>query len=45
VDQKGYEMGQIAATLLLERIENPRKPMQKRVITSELVIRGSSSAR
>ncbi|MDX9904634.1 MAG: LacI family DNA-binding transcriptional regulator, partial [Bacteroidales bacterium] len=26
VDQKGYEMGQIAATLLLERIENPRKP-------------------
>lgn len=45
VDQKGYEMGQIAATLLLERIENPHKPMQKRVITSELVIRGSSSAR
>lgn len=45
VDQKGYEMGQIAATLLLERIENPRKPLQNKVITSELVIRGSSSAR
>jgi len=45
VDQKGYEMGQIAATLLLERIENPRKPLQNKVITSELVIRGSSSAK
>ncbi|MDF1559831.1 MAG: LacI family DNA-binding transcriptional regulator [Bacteroidales bacterium] len=45
VDQKGYEMGQIAATMLLERIENPRRPMQNRVITSELVIRGSSYAR
>lgn len=45
VDQKGYEMGQIAATLLLERIENPRKPLENRVITSELVIRGSSSSK
>ncbi len=43
VDQKGYEMGQIAAKILLDRIENIRTPMQTKVITSELVIRGSSS--
>lgn len=42
VDQKGFEMGQIAATLLIDRIENPRNPVQKKVITSELVIRRSS---
>lgn len=45
VDQKGYEMGQMAARLLLDRIENPRNPIQTKIITSELVIRGSSSAR
>jgi LacI family transcriptional regulator len=43
VDQKGYEMGQQAARLLLDRIENIKKPFQTKVITSELVIRGSSS--
>ena len=26
VDQKGYEMGQVAARLLMDRIENPEKP-------------------
>jgi DNA-binding LacI/PurR family transcriptional regulator len=45
VDQKGYEMGQMAARLMLDRIENPRNSIQNRIITSELVIRGSSSAR
>jgi LacI family transcriptional regulator len=45
VDQKGYEMGQIAARLMLDRIEHPGNPIQNKVITSELVIRGSSSAR
>ena len=45
VDQKGFEMGQLAARLLIDRIENRRGPVQKKVITSELVIRGSSSAR
>jgi LacI family transcriptional regulator len=45
VDQKGYEMGKVAATLLIDRIENPRNPVQNRIITSELVIRGSSSAK
>jgi LacI family transcriptional regulator len=43
VDQKGYEMGQHAAKLLLERIENMRRPFQTIVINSELVIRGSTS--
>jgi DNA-binding LacI/PurR family transcriptional regulator len=43
VDQKGYEMGMLAAQLLLERIENPRNPFQTKVITSELVVRGSTS--
>lgn len=45
VDQKGYEMGQIAARLLLDRIENLKNPRQIKVIQSELVVRGSSSAK
>jgi DNA-binding LacI/PurR family transcriptional regulator len=45
VDQKGNEMGQIAARMLLDRIENLNLPVQRKVITSELVIRGSSSVR
>jgi LacI family transcriptional regulator len=45
VDQKGFEMGQEAARLLIDRIEKPRGPIQNRVITSELVIRGSTSAK
>ncbi len=43
VDQKGNEMGRLAAGLLLDRIENPRTPVQTKLIVSELVIRGSSS--
>lgn len=43
VDQKGYEMGQLAARMLIDRIENMKRPYQTRVITSELVVRGSSS--
>ncbi|HPX43576.1 MAG: substrate-binding domain-containing protein [Bacteroidales bacterium] len=43
VDQKGFLMGQTAARLLIDRIENRRCPVQNKVITSELVIRGSSS--
>jgi DNA-binding LacI/PurR family transcriptional regulator len=43
VDQKGKEMGMEAARLLINRIENRKDPFQTRVITSELVIRGSSS--
>lgn len=45
VDQKGYEMGQVAAQLLLDRIEKPKSPRQVRIITSALVIRGSSYAK
>ncbi len=45
VDQKGFEMGQEAAQLLLDRIENPGRPAERKVITSELVIRESSVAR
>ena len=45
VDQKGYEMGRTAAQLLIDRIEKPKNPRQVRVITSELVIRGSSYAK
>ncbi len=45
VDQKGYEMGQVAAKMLIDRIEKPRGPLQNRIITSELVVRGSSSAK
>jgi len=43
VDQKGKEMGREAARLLIDRIENRKAPFQTRVITSELIIRGSSS--
>ncbi len=45
VDQKGFEMGQTAARLLIDRIENRRGTVQNKVITSELVIRGSSSVK
>jgi DNA-binding LacI/PurR family transcriptional regulator len=45
VDQKGFEMGQTAARLLIDRIENRRGSVQNKIITSELVIRGSSSAK
>lgn len=43
VDQKGFEIGQTAARLLIDRIENRRLTVQNKIITSELVIRGSSS--
>ncbi len=45
VDQKGFEMGQLAARLLIDRIENRHGPVQKKIITSDLVIRGSSSSK
>lgn len=43
VDQKGFEIGQTAAQLLIDRIENRRGPVQNKIIASELVVRGSSS--
>lgn len=45
VDQKGFKMGQMAAQKLLDRIEKPGRPVEHSVISSDLVIRGSSSAR
>jgi LacI family transcriptional regulator len=46
VDQKGFEMGQEAARLLIDRIENRRRgPVQNKVIVSELVVRGSTSVK
>jgi len=43
VDQHGYEIGQEAARLMLERIADKNKPFQTRVIRTELIVRGSSS--
>lgn len=44
VDQHGYEMGQESARLLIERIKDPSRPYQRRVIRTELIIRGSTEA-
>ena len=43
VDQHGYEMGQEAARLLLERLGNRSKPTHTSIIKTELIVRGSSS--
>lgn len=39
------EMGRRAATLLLERIENPERPPQRIVLETELVVRGTCGVR
>ncbi|MFO7852432.1 MAG: LacI family DNA-binding transcriptional regulator [Bacteroidota bacterium] len=44
VDQHGYEMGREAAHLLLDRIKDRGLPYRKRVIRTDLVVRGSSVA-
>lgn len=41
VNVKKEEMGAIAAKMLIDRIEHPDAPLQKCVITPELVVRGS----
>lgn len=43
VDQRGYEIGLEAARLLLARIEDRNRTSQTKVISTELVVRGSSS--
>jgi DNA-binding LacI/PurR family transcriptional regulator len=43
VDQRGYEIGLEAAKLLLARIEDPERKPQTKIISTELVVRGSSS--
>lgn len=42
VDQHGYEMGQEAARLLIDRIKDKSLPYQTRIIRTELIIRESS---
>jgi len=41
VRQSAYKLGQTAATLLFERIDDPTKPPQKVVLEPELIIRES----
>lgn len=43
VNIKKEEMGAIAARMLLRRIEHPEAPLQKQIITPELVTRASVS--
>lgn len=45
IDQHGYEMGQEAAKLLIERLKDRSRPTQSRVIKTELIVRGSSSCK
>ena len=42
VDQHGYDMGQEAARLLIDRIKDKTLPNQTRVIQTELIVRESS---
>jgi len=44
VDQHGYEMGSIAAEMLLKRIAAPEKdyPFETRILNANLIVRGSS---
>jgi DNA-binding LacI/PurR family transcriptional regulator len=45
VAQPAEELGQTAAQLLLERIENPQRPVRQVVIANRLMIRASCGAR
>lgn len=42
IAQPTYEIGRVAATLLLERIENPARPVREVVLKSTVIIRKSS---
>lgn len=46
VDQHGYEMGSIAAEMLLKRIASPENdyPFETRILNANLIVRGSSLA-
>jgi LacI family fructose operon transcriptional repressor len=43
VAQPTYEMGRVAAKLLMERLDNPNLPVREVVLKSNLVIRKSSA--
>ncbi|GAB4127788.1 MAG: LacI family DNA-binding transcriptional regulator [Roseiflexaceae bacterium] len=39
-----YAIGQVAASLLLERLQDPQRPYQTQLIPTQLIIRGSTGA-
>jgi DNA-binding LacI/PurR family transcriptional regulator len=45
VSQPAYEIGEVAARLLLRRIEDPGAPVEQRILDTTLVLRSSCSAR
>ncbi len=44
VRQSGFEIGQRAAELLLQRIQNPERPVVKVILNTELIVRKSCGA-
>ncbi|HFS67088.1 MAG TPA: LacI family transcriptional regulator [Flavobacteriia bacterium] len=42
VDQHGYNMGREAAKLLLSQIKNPSKPIEEKIVNTNLIIRKST---
>lgn len=42
VAQPTYELGRVAATLLMERIEKPTLPVREVMLKSKLIVRKSS---
>lgn len=45
VSQPAYEIGEVAARLLLRRIDEPGAPVEQRILDTTLVLRSSCSAR
>jgi LacI family transcriptional regulator len=43
--QPKYEMGELAATLLLKRLQNHEHPVQRRLLSTELIVRRSTAHR
>jgi DNA-binding LacI/PurR family transcriptional regulator len=43
IAQPKYEMGHIATTMLLERIDDPDMPSRQRMLDTELVVRRSTA--
>ncbi len=42
IELSPYDMGSVSAEILLEHIKNPNYPIQKRLIKSTLIVRGST---
>jgi LacI family fructose operon transcriptional repressor len=45
IDQPTYEIGKIAAELLLQRIADPNRPTRQVILKGQLLVRGSSAPR